>query len=280
MAAYRASFIKVPTHATNGIQTMPVEPHNRLKDSDISLSLCTSADAPSIASHMYATFPAAFWDKMEPLKLRHPDQPTRERRLATRLLPTFSNPNMKFVKAVHVPSGRTVGIAGWAAPGLPVHNVWRRDAVEFYGYKEIMGWSGEDVEEMWEGTSVEAWDGNFGSCDKIRANLMGDEPHWFLAPLMTWPDFQGRGVGSKLLNWAIVQADACDPPTPLYLESAPTARAVYMHCGFVPQGPVNFVRRGPAIVRGLEAEAKEKEIKVEKVNVESVEKEVDAVLAS
>ena len=82
---------------------------------------------------------------------------------------------------------------------------------------------------------------------------MKGEPHWFLAPLCTWPEYQGKGVGRRLLQWAIDIADAQDPVTPLYLESADYARAVYMHMGFVPQGKVNMVRRGPAVVRGLEA---------------------------
>jgi GNAT superfamily N-acetyltransferase len=280
MTPYKASFIKVPTHTTNGVQTQPVEPHERIPDSDIQLLLCTAADAPHVAAGMYRSFPDGFWDKMEPLSIRDPDQAARERRMATRLLPTFHNPHMKFVKAVHVPSNQVVGIAGWAGPGMAVHNVWRRSAVEFYGYKEIMGWSDEEVDEMWSRTSVEAWDGNFGDCDRIRKELMGDEPHWFLAPLLTWPEFQGRGIGSMLIKWATEQADATDPPTPLYLESAPTARAIYMHHGFVPQGPVNFVRRGPAVVRGLEAEAEKKDTEIKKVDIDVVEKEADAALAS
>jgi predicted N-acetyltransferase YhbS len=98
--------------------------------------------------------------------------------------------------------------------------------------------------------------------------------------LITWPEFQGRGVGSKLLKWAIEQADAKDPPTPMYLESAPTARAVYMRHGFVPQGKINMLRRGPAVVRGLEAEAKSEESKSQKVDIKVVEKEIETNLAS
>jgi hypothetical protein len=65
-------------------------------------------------------------------------------------------------------------------------------------------------------------------------------------------------VGKKLMMWAIDQADSTDPPTPMYLESAPTARAVYMHLGFVPQGKVNMLRRGAAVVRGDNTDEAEK----------------------
>lgn len=138
---------------------------------------------------------------------------------------------------------------------------------------------------MWEHVSDENWNQQFLKDDDIRREVLGDEPHWFLAPLMTWPEYQGRGVGKKLLDWAIKQADATTPVTPMYLESAPTARAVYMHCGFVPQGAVNFVRRGPAIVTGLEAdEEKEKKEstlagKLEQVDATVVSQEVEADLA-
>lgn len=161
---------------------------------------------------------------------------------------------MKWVKAVYVPTGETVGIAGWVAPGNPVHNMWRRSAVEFYGWQEKMGWSDEEIEEMWKGVGLQAWEDQVRGNDDIRSELLGEEPHWYLAPLFTWPAFQGRGVGTKLLDWAIKQADAQDPPVPMYLESAPTARAVYMHHGFKPHGKSGMLRRGFAVVRGLEAE--------------------------
>ena len=192
---------------------------------------------------------------MEPLELRPPEHTTRVRRLAKRILPSFTNPNMNWVKAVLTSSGEIIGIAGWLGPGNPaVHSIFRRSAIEFYGWKEKMGWSDEEIDEMWEHVSDEKWNGEIAEDDEIRKKLLGDEPHWYLAPLLTWPEYQGRGVGKRLLDWAIKQADATDSFTPLYLEAAPTARPVYMHCGFVPQGAKNLLRRGPAIVRGLEVE--------------------------
>lgn len=219
---------------------------------------------------------------MEPPELRPPEEITRHKRLAKRLAPSFKLPGMNWVKAVLASTGEIIGIAGWAGPGVPLQNIFRRSAVEFYGWKEMMGWSDEEVEDMWKGTSIEAWDGQLGRDDGLRRECLGDEPHWYLAPLYTYPEYQGRGVGKKLLDWATKQADATEPPTPLYLESAPTARAVYMHVGFVPQGTSTFLRRGPAIVRGLEAEegeGKEEESKMEKVNVDVVAKETEEDLA-
>lgn len=164
-------------------------------------------------------------------------------------------PEMKWVKAVLTSTGEMVGVAGWMSPSNPdIHNIFRRSAVDHYGWKKAMGWTEEELDELWAHVSDEKWNVAFAELDDVRREVMGDERHWFLAPLLTWPEYQGRGVGKRLMNWAIEQADATDPVTPMYLESAPTARAVYMHCGFVPQGTINFVRRGPAVIRGLEAE--------------------------
>jgi GNAT superfamily N-acetyltransferase len=181
--------------------------------------------------------------------------------MAKRLLPALKHtPHTHFVKAVLASTGEIIGVAGWTGPGNPgVHGIFRRSAIDYYGWKEAMGWSDEEIEKMYSHVSDENWSGQFAKDDEARKDILGDEPHWYLAPLLTWPEYQGRGVGKRLLIWAIEQADKTDPVTPMYLESAPTARAVYMHVGFVPRGEYNFVRRGPAVVKGLEAEEGEEE---------------------
>ncbi len=175
--------------------------------------------------------------------------------MAERVRPSFHHPPLKWIKAVQASTGEIMGMAGWMSPeNKPVHNFFRRDAFQFYGFQEKMGWSDAYMDEIWQSMSSEHWTEKFAQDDEMRRQVVGDEPHWYLAPIMTWPEFQGRGVGSKLMKWATDQADATDPVTPMYLESAQTARAVYMHYGFVPQGDYTFLRRGPAVVRGLEAE--------------------------
>lgn len=46
------------------------------------------------------------------------------------------------------------------------------------------------------------------------------------------PEYQCRGVASLLLKEVIDVVDAQDPPTPLYLESAPKAKTFYPKLGF------------------------------------------------
>ncbi|KAH8727008.1 acyl-CoA N-acyltransferase [Phaeosphaeriaceae sp. PMI808] len=244
MSQQKTNFIKVASES----QTMPVKPENRFAESDIRIEFCNETDCPQIAEALYACFPAIFWDRKEPPSLR-PSDSIRIQRMAKRLQPTFSHAGIKWIKAVLMPSNQIIGVACWTVPGNPIHSHFRRSAVDFYSWKEKMGWTDAEIDEMWSNVSDEEWNGTIAKDDDSRRKSLGDEPHWYLAPLFTWPEYQGRGVGKKLLQWAIEQADATEPFTPMYLESAPTARAVYMHCGFVPQGGANFLRRGPAIVK-------------------------------
>jgi GNAT superfamily N-acetyltransferase len=180
---------------------------------------------------------------------------------------------MKWIKATLTSTGEMIGCAGWMRPGNPVHNFWRSTAADFYGWKGTL-MTGEEYDEMWKGAGPK-WHVEFEQADRLRQEVLGDEPHWFLAPLLTWPEYQGRGVGKRLLDWAIQQADATDPVTPMYLESAPTAVAVYRHVGFVQQeGGYNYLRRGPPKAKGFEAKDEN-----EKVEITVIDKGTQAGLA-
>lgn len=199
------------------------------------------------AEGFYTCFPDDWWAPKEPPELR-PTPEIRRERMAKRLLPMFSHPDVNWIKAVHVPSGAIMGAACWAGPSLPCHGVLRRSAATFYGWQENMGWTDAEVDEMWSGVDDDKWSAHFAKDDLAREELTGG-PHWYLAPLMTWPEWQGKGVGRKLLNWAMEQADATVPPTTMFLESRPNARAVYIHCGFEPHAEYRFMRRGPKVVK-------------------------------
>jgi hypothetical protein len=49
MPSQKAEFIKVPTE-TEGFQTMPVEPSQRLSESELRIEKCTADDAEKIVS--------------------------------------------------------------------------------------------------------------------------------------------------------------------------------------------------------------------------------------
>jgi GNAT superfamily N-acetyltransferase len=190
-------------------------------------------------------------------------------------------PNVYWVKATYIPTNKIIGVAGWQAPGSPVHTFWRRSATQFYKWDEKYNWSEADVEEMWQGVDMSVWEGGFEKDDKARQEVLGDEPHWYLAPLFTRPEFKGRGIGSMLLKWGIEQADATNPVTPMYLESSEYAVKVYEHVGFVNLGKNSFVRRGPKVKDSSEGlpKAKEEEGTVGKGSTEVVVEEVKAKAA-
>ncbi|KZM23409.1 uncharacterized protein EKO05_0003951 [Ascochyta rabiei] len=283
MGSQLKNFIRIPV-AEGSFQTLPVDEEKRLAESEIRIERAEEKDAYRIAEGLYTCFREAWWEKREPLHLRPENNETRVERMAKRIQPSFSQPGMHWIKAVHVPTSTIIGAAGWAGPTLPLHHIYRRSAMTFFGWQEKLGLSDSEIDDLFAHIDDEAWSGGFAKDDDARREVLGEEPHWYLAPLMTWPEWQGRGVAKKLLNWAIEQADAQDPPTPMYLESAPTARAVYMHVGFEPQGEHNFLRRGPKVVRGSEAEEEGKgsyvEGKAEKVDVETVAEEIEANMAS
>ena len=180
-----------------------------------------------------------------------PPMPIRLQRLAARIAPSFSTPGMHWIKAVHTPTGIIIGAAAWASPDLPVHNIFRRDAFDFYGWKRERNLTDEDIEEMYAHVADEAWSGTHAKNDEIRATVMGGERHWYLASLITWPEWQGRGVGRRLLDWGIERADkeGVGRETPMYLEASDMSRRIYEHVGFQQVGGKNFVRRGPGVGR-------------------------------
>jgi hypothetical protein len=93
--------------------------------------------------------------------MRPATQEIRVERQARRLQPSFTQPGMHWIKAVHVPTGSIMGVAGWASPQLPVHNILRRSAFTFYGWQEKVGLSDSDLDELFAQTDEEAWSGSF-----------------------------------------------------------------------------------------------------------------------
>ncbi|KAH6620530.1 hypothetical protein C7974DRAFT_235789 [Boeremia exigua] len=259
--------------------TIPVDEAKRLAAAEIRLEVAKEEDAYRFAEGVYACFLQSSIDKMDPPHLR-PSKDIQVQRLAKRVQPTISQPGMHWIKAVHVSTNTIIGAAAWAGPDLPVHNIFRRSAIKFYGWQEKLGWSDADIDEMYAHVDDEAWSGGHARNDELRNSVMNSEPHWYLASLFTWPEWQGRGVAKRLLDWATLQADAEQPPTPIYLEASAMSKAVYVHVGFVQQGEKNYVRRGPRVVEAVgEKEQGHVESKAGKIEVEVVANKLEADMA-
>ena len=180
-----------------------------------------------------------------------PPMPIRLQRLAARIAPSFSTPGMHWIKAVHTPTGIIIGAAAWASPDLPVHNIFRRDAFDFYGWKRERNLTDEDIEEMYAHVADEAWSGTHAKNVDFFGSVLGGEWQWFLAFLTRWRVGKGRGGGRRLLDWGIERADkeGVGRETPMYLEASDMSRRIYEHGGFQQVGGKNFVRRGPGVGR-------------------------------
>jgi GNAT superfamily N-acetyltransferase len=209
---------------------------------------CIPADASLIARGLYTCFPAEWWARKEPPERAPTSADARTHSLAQRILPTITHTHTHWLKAV-TPSGEVAGIACWRSPGAPVHGLFRRDATTRFGWAETMGWSDADLDAMWSHVAGDKWNGTMEKDDECRAAVLDGEPHWYLTPLFVWPQWQGKGVASALLRWAFEQADATEPPTPIYLESQPSSMALYEHVGFQWIGENRFLRRGPSDAR-------------------------------
>ena len=70
----------------------------------------------------------------------------------------------------------------------------------------------------------------FGALRQGHDRIMRDRPHWYLELLAVRPEYQGKGLSSKLLRWALEQADK--EGTAAFLESVPEAQPVYEKYGF------------------------------------------------
>ncbi|KAJ4314347.1 hypothetical protein N0V94_006507 [Neodidymelliopsis sp. IMI 364377] len=228
------------------------------KKPEIKILPCTPSDAAKIAEGLYTCFPVEWWTPKEPPLLHPTDPAARAHALAQRLLPTITHPNNHWLNAV-TPTGDVAGMACWIAPGAPIHSLLRRDAVTTFNWDKKMGWSTEDIDAMWSHVNDTNWSEQMKKQDEVRADVLGDEAHWYLGSVFTWPEARGTGAAKKLIEWAIEQADAQDPVTPMWLESRPTARGLYEKMGFRPVvGEYYFVRRGP-IEEGKEVEKAKEE---------------------
>ncbi|KAL2835974.1 hypothetical protein BJY01DRAFT_63060 [Aspergillus pseudoustus] len=70
----------------------------------------------------------------------------------------------------------------------------------------------------------------FGTLDKERQIATDGQTHYYLDMLGTRPEFNGRGLGSKLLNWGLAKAD--EENVMVFLVSTPQGKRLYERYGF------------------------------------------------
>lgn len=174
----------------------------------------------------WAAFPTVYGPIEHPL-------PHAERLATTlhRLRMLLASPSVLPVKAtVGTADGPLAGIAIWhrVAAGEPIFHLKRHRATP-----EALAAETDADRAAWAAVN-DGWEAMWGSWDKAREEIMGSVPHLYLAPLWVHPQYQGRGIGAKLLQQQIDLADKSGDA--MYLEASRAGQPVYERRGFVVEG--------------------------------------------
>ncbi|KAJ0421510.1 acyl-CoA N-acyltransferase [Aspergillus carlsbadensis] len=100
-------------------------------------------------------------------------------------------------------------------------------------------YSGDDCRREQEAKDTTVWPescdadlcgGFFNRLERERLAGTGSKPHYYLDMLGTRPEFNGRGLGSKLLRWGLSRAD--EEKVMTFLVSTPQGKRLYERYGF------------------------------------------------
>ena len=118
----------------------------------------------------------------------------------------------RYVKATDVQSGKIVGWANWrffedpAKPLIPSRREWDPPA------------------------NIALGKYFFGALEERRRESMKGEKYFLMAILMTLPGYQRNGIGGKLLEWGLEQAD--EKGYRCWIDSSPEGSGLYKKHGW------------------------------------------------
>ncbi|KAJ5183801.1 hypothetical protein N7492_001417 [Penicillium capsulatum] len=170
----------------------------------------SKADAPALTEVFLAAFDDDFNRTMFP--------PTPDvRAFASENLLTSDNENEIILKATASDDPSTmVAFAKWIRPGKA-----HTDADHPQG-------------AVWPASSDSALcDLFFGTMSQHHKELMDGRPHYYLEILGVHPNYQRRGLASRLLKWGLERAD--QDGVEVYLSSSPEGKPMYEKYGFQSQ---------------------------------------------
>ncbi|OAA65555.1 Acyl-CoA N-acyltransferase [Niveomyces insectorum RCEF 264] len=128
---------------------------------------------------------------------------------------------------------KIVGFAGWLAPPPPDASAADRQMEQP---------SLAIDEDLPDGVDRDAYKYAGEVVDKAKKELLGMEEQrvWYLASLAVDPDYKGKGIASKLVQWGVRKAE--EAGLPAYLESSPAAVGVYRRQGFKELGKLSIIK--------------------------------------
>lgn len=122
-----------------------------------------------------------------------------------------TDPTVRYLKAT-LSDGKIVGMAKWnffLDPTVPQHP-WQM--------------------ELPPNTNQELCEHYFGSLDKARNEAMAGKKHILMAILCVSPEYQRMGIGGKLLEWGLQQADR--EGVECWIDSSPFGLGLYKKFGW------------------------------------------------
>lgn len=185
----------------------------------LELGPAAEADADAIASLHLLAFDAS--------PLLNAQFPTPESRkglhtfLGQDAIRDVQSPDKALMVVRDSETGRIVSFAKWDLPAPEKHHA--------------------DVQ--WpEGCRKRLIDEYYEKAEAARKRAVGDGPCYFLSFVGSDPEYQGRGLGKKLIEWGLAKAKSENIPA--YLDSTIPASKVYQKLGFVAVGGLNMTIPG------------------------------------
>ncbi|KAF7590085.1 hypothetical protein BBP40_003287 [Aspergillus hancockii] len=139
-----------------------------------------------------------------------------------RCLEKLVSPNVHVFSAVDPSADRVVGYSRWTVP-------WAESQVELSDEGQAMLANSGNLKP--EGMREDMFEAFFKALKEKREVYLKDDD-MILDMLATLPEYQGQGVGTKLLQWGVQQADAHNAR--IYLEATMEGYPLYRKYGWQP----------------------------------------------
>ncbi|CAG8362578.1 unnamed protein product [Penicillium salamii] len=117
-------------------------------------------------------------------------------------------------QCIDTDTGKVVGMATW--------QVYWRERTNEERQKPWIGWLEGDQRERAEGFLEQLWE--------KKEKLLGPKKHVYCHTVAVHPEYQGKGVGARLMKWGMDVAEELN--LPIYLESTVEGVPLYKKLGF------------------------------------------------